>query len=126
VKKSKFSETEIRSILKEGHGSRSRADVCKKYGISVPTFYVWRAKYGLNEDRAGNAQSTTPEETSFTTSADSSASPINARISSGSPINARIKELEAENQLLKRLFVEMALECEMLKSKGNAVSSAVS
>lgn len=46
MRKSRFSEQQIISILKEHEAGSSTADVCRRHGISQPTFYAWKAKYG--------------------------------------------------------------------------------
>ncbi len=46
MKKSKFSETQIVSILKETDSGLKVAEVCRKHGISMPTYYNWKSKYG--------------------------------------------------------------------------------
>ena len=46
MKKSKFTETQIVSILKEADAGLKVSDVCRKHGISQPTFYNWKSKYG--------------------------------------------------------------------------------
>ena len=46
MKKSKFSESKIISILKEYEKGRPTTDLCREYGISQPTFYNWKSKYG--------------------------------------------------------------------------------
>ena len=46
MKKSRFSEEQIITILKQHEGGLKTADLCKQHGISANTFYVWRAKYG--------------------------------------------------------------------------------
>lgn len=46
MKKSRFTETQIVSILKEYDGGRSVADLCREHGISQPTFYNWKSRYG--------------------------------------------------------------------------------
>ena len=46
MKKSRFTETQIVSLLKEYDGGRSVAELCREHGISQPTFYNWKAKYG--------------------------------------------------------------------------------
>lgn len=46
MKKSKFTETQIVSILKEADAGLKVIDVCRKHGISQPTFYNWKSKYG--------------------------------------------------------------------------------
>jgi putative transposase len=46
MRKSKFSESQIAEILKEAEAGVSVVDVVRKHGISQPTFYAWRSKYG--------------------------------------------------------------------------------
>ena len=46
MKGSRFSETQIFSILKEAESSSLIKDVCRKYGISDATYYNWKSRYG--------------------------------------------------------------------------------
>lgn len=46
MKKSKFSETQIVSILKEADAGLPVKEVCRKYGISSATYYNWKSKFG--------------------------------------------------------------------------------
>ncbi|WP_133133809.1 transposase, partial [Legionella sp. W10-070] len=46
MKRSKFSDTPIISILKQGEAGLPVPDICREHGISSATFYKWRAKYG--------------------------------------------------------------------------------
>ncbi len=46
MRKSKFSESTIVSLLKEAEAGRKVADICREHGISNATFYQWRSKYG--------------------------------------------------------------------------------
>ena len=46
MKKSKFSETQIVSILKETDAGVPVKEVCRKYGISSATYYNWKSKFG--------------------------------------------------------------------------------
>ena len=45
MKKSRFSESQIVSILKESEGGIPIADILRTHGISQGTFYKWRSKY---------------------------------------------------------------------------------
>ena len=46
MKTSKFSESQIVSILKQQESGVRVADICRERGISQATFYKWRSKYG--------------------------------------------------------------------------------
>lgn len=46
MKKSRFSETQIVSILKEVDAGMKVEDICRKHGISNATYYNWKSKYG--------------------------------------------------------------------------------
>jgi len=46
MKRSKFSESQIIGILKQGEAGMVLSDVCRQAGISEATFYRWRSKYG--------------------------------------------------------------------------------
>ena len=45
MKKSRFTEAQILSILKEQETGMKVADLCRQHGISQPTFYQWKSKY---------------------------------------------------------------------------------
>ena len=46
MKKSRFSESQIVSILKEADAGLKVSEICRKHGISDATYYNWKAKYG--------------------------------------------------------------------------------
>ena len=46
MRKSKFSESQIVTILKEADSGIPVAEVLRNHGISAATFYKWRSKYG--------------------------------------------------------------------------------
>lgn len=45
MKRSRFSEEQIISILKQAEAGVKAVDICRKEGISETTFYKWRSKY---------------------------------------------------------------------------------
>lgn len=49
MKRSRFSEIQIVSILKEAEKGISVVDLCRKYGMSDAAFYKWCSKYGSLE-----------------------------------------------------------------------------
>ena len=46
MKKSRFTETKIVSILKEVEAGLKVEQVCRNHGISSATYYNWKSKYG--------------------------------------------------------------------------------
>ncbi len=82
MKKSKFTESQIVAILKETDAGMKVAEVCRKHGISQPTYYNWKSKYG------------------------------------GLSVSdlKRTKELEAELSKLKRMYADLAMENDAIKS----------
>ena len=46
MKKSKYSDAQILSILKQAENGVPVADLCREHGMSWASFYKWRAKYG--------------------------------------------------------------------------------
>ena len=45
MKKSKFTESQIAFILRQGEEGTPIGEVCRKAGISEATYYNWRSKY---------------------------------------------------------------------------------
>jgi putative transposase len=46
MRKSRFTESQIVAILKEGEAGVPVAEILRKYGISRPTYFNWKSKYG--------------------------------------------------------------------------------
>ncbi len=46
MKKTRFTESQIISILKQQSTGSKVSDICREHGISEPTFYSWKSKYG--------------------------------------------------------------------------------
>ena len=46
MKRSKFSEQQIISMLKEAEAGVRVTDLCRTHGISQSAFYRWKAQYG--------------------------------------------------------------------------------
>jgi len=46
MKKSRYSDSQILSILKQAENGIPVAQLCREHGMSSATFYKWRSKYG--------------------------------------------------------------------------------
>ena len=46
MKRSKFSDNQILSILKQAEAGVPISELCREHGMSTATFYNWRSKYG--------------------------------------------------------------------------------
>ena len=46
MKKSRFTDSQIMDALKRVEAGLSVSQLCRDLGISTPTFYKWREKYG--------------------------------------------------------------------------------
>ena len=45
MRKSRFTESQIITILKAVEAGRTVKDVCREYGVSEATYYNWKSKY---------------------------------------------------------------------------------
>lgn len=45
MKKSRFTESQIVAVLKEGAAGMPVAELCRKHGISNATYYLWKSNY---------------------------------------------------------------------------------
>lgn len=46
MRRSRFSEEQIISILAEHEAGLKTKELCRKHGVSDATFYKWKAKFG--------------------------------------------------------------------------------
>jgi len=46
MKKSRYSDSQILSILKQAESGTPVPELCREHGMSSATYYKWRAKYG--------------------------------------------------------------------------------
>ena len=46
MRKSRFTESQIVAILKEGEAGVPVAEILRKHGLSRPTYFNWKSKYG--------------------------------------------------------------------------------
>lgn len=86
MKKTRFTETQIVSILKRHENGLGIKDICREQGISEATFYNWKNKYGGMEASDVKRLKDLEEE------------------------NSRLKrmyaDLSLDNQILKDLFTK--------------------
>jgi putative transposase len=45
MRKSRFTESQIVAILKQGEGGMPIAEIVRQHGISKATYFPWRSKY---------------------------------------------------------------------------------
>ena len=46
MKKSKFTEAQILKVLNSQEQGKKVSEICREVGISEPTFYKWKSRYG--------------------------------------------------------------------------------
>lgn len=46
MKRTRFTEEQIIAILREQEAGVQVSELCRRHGVSSPTFYKWKAKYG--------------------------------------------------------------------------------
>ncbi len=46
MKRGRFTESQIVSILKEADAGTKVKEICRRHGISDATYYNWKSKYG--------------------------------------------------------------------------------
>ena len=82
MKQSRYSDSQIMSILKQAESGIPVPALCREHGMSSATFYKWRAKYG-------------GMDTSRT-----------ARVKELEAENARLKKMYAEEKLKAQIIQE--------------------
>ncbi|SKB61749.1 IS66 family insertion sequence element accessory protein TnpA, partial [Dyadobacter psychrophilus] len=86
MKKTRFTETQIVSILKQQETGITTKEICRQHGISEATFYNWKSRYGGMEASDVKRLKDLEEE------------------------NSRLKkmfaDLSLDNQILKELFAK--------------------
>jgi len=86
MKKARFTETQIVSMLKQQEAGRSIKELCREHSISEATFYNWKSKYGGMEASDVKRMKDLEEE------------------------NARLKRMYAnlamDNEILRDLFIK--------------------
>lgn len=96
MKKTRFTETQIVSILKQQEAGITTKEICRQHGISEATFYNWKSRYGGMEASDVKRLKDLEEE------------------------NSRLKkmfaDLSLDNQILKELFAKKGWA---LPQKGN-------
>lgn len=96
MKKTKFTETQIVSILKQQEAGIPTKEICRQNGISEATFYNWKSRYGGMEASDVKRLKDLEEE------------------------NSRLKkmfaDLSLDNQILKEIFTKKGWA---LPQKGN-------
>lgn len=51
MRKSRFTKAQILAVLDDGEAGLPVAEVCRKHGISAPTYSVWKSKFaGMSRD----------------------------------------------------------------------------
>ena len=46
MKRKRFSKEQIIGILKEAEAGAVVTELCRKHGMSSPTYYAWKARFG--------------------------------------------------------------------------------
>jgi putative transposase len=67
MKAKRFTEEQIIGVLKEAEAGAKTKELCRRHGISEPTFYNWKAKYaGMTVSEARRIAAGEEEENHLT------------------------------------------------------------
>ena len=87
--KSKFTESQIVTTLKQVEAGRQVKDVCRELGISDATYYVWKSKYGGMEGQSQDSSATQGDENFASSSAIASSGLFQPSVLRGRPLSRR-------------------------------------
>lgn len=93
MKKSRYTDNQIISILKQAEAGTAVPELCREHGMSSASFYKWRAKYGGMD------------------------ASLMARLKELEEENRRLKKMYAEERLKAEIVTEA------LEKSGEAVSA---
>jgi putative transposase len=66
MKKSRFTDSQILAVLKQGESGVPVADLCRDHGISNAIYYNWRSKYsGMDASLMGEMKAMVGENRRF-------------------------------------------------------------
>lgn len=97
MKTSKFTDSQIMSILKQAESGTPVATLCREHGMSNATFYKWRAKYGGMDTS------------------------LMARLKELEAENTRLKKMYAEERLKAEIIQEAMTMHSLLNSSLNSL-----
>lgn len=97
MKTSKFTDSQIMSILKQAESGTPVATLCREHGMSNANFYKWRAKYGGMDTS------------------------LMARLKELEAENTRLKKMYAEERLKAEIIQEAMTMHSLLNSSLNSL-----